>query len=194
MHELTLSRTPTEKIEDYFLKACENNDLELAQKYSTNLQRDSIIRILRKKEHSPLWLACKNGHVNMVNFLMCLDPQLINKAAPDGTTAELVAFVQGHDYITKHLKNQFNLSLAIEETNFGSDEHQISYPKNLTRQYPIFNSEIEEPLKLELNSNIEEKAINDLILSKLCPIPRTASDILVVNDIELRSCELDCQR
>ena len=180
-----------------FNLACLLGHLAMAKLFQSNMNQNDIYESLRLKEHTPLWHACKRGDIDMVKYLLDLDASLISIKAPDETSSPFMAFIGRHHDISEYLRDKFKINTKWEDsTNLPEIESSLT---RLSKDFPQYNSNVEEKEKMKLEHEIELFKISKFILGRLCPIKEyfrqnPGSQTILLKDIQLTDCQLECKK
>ena len=116
-----------------------------------------------------LWHACKNGHLEDVEFLVKSNPESLHRHAPDGTYPYFMAFIRDHHHITEWIRRHVGFAESFQETELPK-RHRDSFMIQSTKQFPVFNDEISSKHDFKLPKMMSFNALDENVLGDLCPM------------------------
>ena len=129
-----------------------------------------IKRGMKNDAYTPLWLACRDGHLQRVKMIMKhFDRSFIEKKAPDGTSPITMAYFKEHSDILNYFKNHHQLEIQLEDTtNLPDEETDLT---KFSRKFPVFNENVEKKFSNPFPQaySLSISAMEKHIISELCP-------------------------
>ena len=163
-----------------------------------SLDIQSMKKSMLEDPYTPLWYACRDGHLLKVQIIMeHFDSSVIEKKSPDGTSPLTIAFFKDHTNILNFFKLNYQLEVRLRDsTNLPNEE---TFLTEFSKRFPVFNENVEKqfsnPFPLSHALNLSE--LKKFILGDLCPFEdywKQPQAVAYISDLTTSSCQDGCDR